>query len=455
MEHKLIRGGGQYLPFARSRIKAMRATGLTYASQKFVIDGCFVWVTIADDQDYIRLEGGGILALSVPRLGIFNPGIGLLIVDSGPIEGPPLPGTLRQEERTLLSPDGRWAVRFAANTFSFLGVDTDNSSTPKILATEPVPTGYLGGTSAYPGYATGRMTPVYYGEKISGPDPTETASTETMVTTLTIVWVDAKGVKQRRFLVGSALIKYGIWSLVGTKDCVYVLVRKQTFTDPPPFFSSTIFPHTVEFILYSYTTTVDSATVIDSATYPYLLGGALVITPSGGVEVLINRRQNEAFPARTTTLFRKDDGVYVPTVVHNTSPENVVTGVDTPEGFNSPYMDFPPSGLSSGRFTYFIGGTLLVRYPAELGGVERFARRQAAVIPTTTTAAIAGSFYIQGKSAVSTDVINNDGTGVQQSVKVVEVSNSFADSAATHLEYSQLERYPIGAAIVGPRLGFH
>jgi tetratricopeptide (TPR) repeat protein len=36
MEHKLILGGEQYLPFARSRIKAMRATGAKYASQRFV-----------------------------------------------------------------------------------------------------------------------------------------------------------------------------------------------------------------------------------------------------------------------------------------------------------------------------------------------------------------------------------------------------------------------------------
>lgn len=59
MEHTLIQGGEQYLPFARSRIKALRATGLRYASQRFEVDGASILVRIADDQDYITLNGGG------------------------------------------------------------------------------------------------------------------------------------------------------------------------------------------------------------------------------------------------------------------------------------------------------------------------------------------------------------------------------------------------------------
>ena len=60
MEHKLILGGGeQFLPFARSRIKALRATGLRYASQQFEIDGSSVKVRIDGEHDYIRISGGG------------------------------------------------------------------------------------------------------------------------------------------------------------------------------------------------------------------------------------------------------------------------------------------------------------------------------------------------------------------------------------------------------------
>ena len=61
MEHKLITGGEEYLPFARSRIKALRATGLAYASQQFDIDGTSVKVRITPGQEYIALDGGLVL----------------------------------------------------------------------------------------------------------------------------------------------------------------------------------------------------------------------------------------------------------------------------------------------------------------------------------------------------------------------------------------------------------
>ncbi len=59
MEHKLLQGGGEiYLPFARSRIKALRAAGLRYASQKFVLPDAYVEVRIEPGQEYIRIYGG-------------------------------------------------------------------------------------------------------------------------------------------------------------------------------------------------------------------------------------------------------------------------------------------------------------------------------------------------------------------------------------------------------------
>lgn len=59
MEHKLIQGGEHLLPFARSRIKALRATGLAYASQKFEVDGVSIEVRVVGEHDYISLSGGG------------------------------------------------------------------------------------------------------------------------------------------------------------------------------------------------------------------------------------------------------------------------------------------------------------------------------------------------------------------------------------------------------------
>jgi hypothetical protein len=58
MEHKLIQGGEQYLPFARSRIKALRATGLAFASQQFRINDTTIEVDIKGQHDYIRITGG-------------------------------------------------------------------------------------------------------------------------------------------------------------------------------------------------------------------------------------------------------------------------------------------------------------------------------------------------------------------------------------------------------------
>ena len=76
MEHKLILGGEQYLPFARSRIKALHATGLEYASQSFEVDGVSIKVRITPGYEYIRLEGGSVtMKMDSGMLGITG-GIG-------------------------------------------------------------------------------------------------------------------------------------------------------------------------------------------------------------------------------------------------------------------------------------------------------------------------------------------------------------------------------------------
>ena len=49
----------ELLPFARARIKALRATGLKYASQKFDVNGARVDVRVVGDQDYINISGSG------------------------------------------------------------------------------------------------------------------------------------------------------------------------------------------------------------------------------------------------------------------------------------------------------------------------------------------------------------------------------------------------------------
>lgn len=76
MEHRLILGGEQFLPFARSRIRALRALGLPYADQSFEIDGVSIKVRIEPGHEYIRLEGGGRMLSGVVRKGE------LIVVDS-------------------------------------------------------------------------------------------------------------------------------------------------------------------------------------------------------------------------------------------------------------------------------------------------------------------------------------------------------------------------------------
>lgn len=57
--HILVEGDQwQYVPFGRARLKALRATGLSYASQTFVIDSTIIKVRIVGAQSYIQIDGG-------------------------------------------------------------------------------------------------------------------------------------------------------------------------------------------------------------------------------------------------------------------------------------------------------------------------------------------------------------------------------------------------------------
>lgn len=57
MEHRILLGGLQHLPFARSRIRALQATGLPYASERLLLPDGIVTVRIIPGHEFIRLEG--------------------------------------------------------------------------------------------------------------------------------------------------------------------------------------------------------------------------------------------------------------------------------------------------------------------------------------------------------------------------------------------------------------
>ena len=61
MEHKLILGGEKYLPYARSRIRALRAAGFRYARQPFDFPDAEGHVEIVDGIEYIYIKGKGCL----------------------------------------------------------------------------------------------------------------------------------------------------------------------------------------------------------------------------------------------------------------------------------------------------------------------------------------------------------------------------------------------------------
>lgn len=56
--HILVTGEAwQYVPFGRARLKALRATGLSYASQSYTVDGTTIKVRIVGDQSFIQIDG--------------------------------------------------------------------------------------------------------------------------------------------------------------------------------------------------------------------------------------------------------------------------------------------------------------------------------------------------------------------------------------------------------------
>jgi len=59
MEHRLITGGEEYLPFARSCITKLKKLGLPYADQSYEVGGVSIKVRIEPGHEYIRIDGGG------------------------------------------------------------------------------------------------------------------------------------------------------------------------------------------------------------------------------------------------------------------------------------------------------------------------------------------------------------------------------------------------------------
>lgn len=59
MEHRLITGGNEFLPFARSCVAKLKKLGIPYADQSYEVDGASIKVRIQPGHEYIRIDGGG------------------------------------------------------------------------------------------------------------------------------------------------------------------------------------------------------------------------------------------------------------------------------------------------------------------------------------------------------------------------------------------------------------
>lgn len=58
MEHRLIEGGEQFLPFARSCVAKLKKLGLPYADQSYEVDGVSIKVRIEPGHEFIKINGG-------------------------------------------------------------------------------------------------------------------------------------------------------------------------------------------------------------------------------------------------------------------------------------------------------------------------------------------------------------------------------------------------------------
>lgn len=75
MEHRIILGGDEYLPFARSCVTKLKTLGLSHASQAFEVGGISINVRIEPGHEYIRIEGGGTAYMESGQLEWAFPGL--------------------------------------------------------------------------------------------------------------------------------------------------------------------------------------------------------------------------------------------------------------------------------------------------------------------------------------------------------------------------------------------
>ncbi len=109
MEHRLVTGGAEYLPFARRCVAKLKKLGLSYAGQSFDIGGVSVKVRIEPGHEYIRIDGGTVNIYSGVVKYLANTNISRLINSFRP--------TTNAWERCMRKSSAELPSEFSTDTF--------------------------------------------------------------------------------------------------------------------------------------------------------------------------------------------------------------------------------------------------------------------------------------------------------------------------------------------------
>ncbi len=134
MEHLLVTGGNEYLPFARSAITKLKKLGLPYADQSFDVNGASIKVRIEPGHEYIRIEGGIKILSGVIKVGGL---VDLPIPEDSPPDTQP-----KKTLRSYKSTENAWTYMLGKNPQKPLGVFNDEKFFASKKVTQDAPKQY-------------------------------------------------------------------------------------------------------------------------------------------------------------------------------------------------------------------------------------------------------------------------------------------------------------------------
>lgn len=137
MEHRLIRGGEQYLPFARSVIAKLKGLGQPYANQCFKIGTANIEVRIIPGQEFIRIDDSQGIYMETGRLAWTFPGEGNVArLDPATWHFMDIPTNDKYLGTMLLGPPSKFGQQIEGQVLTE-GMDSLAIGYPKAIASDP------------------------------------------------------------------------------------------------------------------------------------------------------------------------------------------------------------------------------------------------------------------------------------------------------------------------------